>query len=195
MLRPCRSCQDRAMTARTRQMKINLNTAASRIHPALAAACILSLACVALPQPVRAGELWGAHGAYHFDHTKGDEGYGISWNHPDPQGAIDEALRQAVPRKSATASRPHSERASVRSGTRTTMRRPRFRILERRSRSRTCPRDAGLGLGPGLRPAHCAPPSIQATASTSCSLGTASPIAHYPTQSQSERSGSQYVTF
>ena len=29
----------------------------------------------------------------HFDEIQGDEGYGISWNYPDPQSAIDQALK------------------------------------------------------------------------------------------------------
>ena len=42
--------------------------------------------------PVLSAELWGAYAGYHFDHTVGDEGYGLAWNYPDAEKALARAL-------------------------------------------------------------------------------------------------------
>ena len=49
--------------------------------------------------PDAADALWGAYAGYHFDHTQGDEGYGVAWNYPDPEQAIEAALRQCHERQ------------------------------------------------------------------------------------------------
>lgn len=60
---------------------------------ALLGACALAIACAAAPGPAQAAELWGAYAGYHFDDFSGDEGYGITWNYPDPESAIGQALK------------------------------------------------------------------------------------------------------
>ena len=103
----------RAIGRHLRSPRPSFRQASGRFVPALLA---LVTCCAGFGEAEGGEGRWGAYTGYHFDHTQGDEGYGISWNYPDPASATDEALKAcrerepAPPQEYADVSRRYSAR-------------------------------------------------------------------------------------